>query len=126
MEDMEDMKQNKGLVFLKALAAAYVITGLLLLLLAFLVYRLEWDESKANIGIIAIYLLSGFAGGFMAGKCGKTRRFLWGLGIGAAYYIILTIVSLIMGQESGTPFVQMMTTMALCLGSGMLGGMVSQ
>ena len=45
---------------LKALMAAYVVTGLLLLLLTLLVYKMEFSEEKVTAGITAIYVLSTF------------------------------------------------------------------
>ena len=41
---------------LKALMAAYVVTGLLLLLLTLLVYKMEFSEGKVTAGITAIYV----------------------------------------------------------------------
>ena len=53
---------------LKALMAAYVVTGLLLLLLTLLVYKMEFSEEKVTAGITAIYVLSTFVGGLVIGK----------------------------------------------------------
>ncbi len=110
---------------LKALLAAYVITGLLLLLLAVLLYKFQLAESQVNIGITAIYILSGFVSGFLEGKMMKTRKFLWGAVSGLLYFLILTIVSLAVGQGFDGNSSHFVTTLILCLASGMLGGMVS-
>ena len=50
---------------LKALMAAYVVTGLLLLLLTLLVYKMEFSEEKVTAGITAIYVLSTLVGGLV-------------------------------------------------------------
>ena len=71
---------------LKALMAAYVVTGLLLLLLTLLVYKMEFSEEKVTAGITAIYVLSTFVGGFVIGKLSKMRKFLWGLAVGILYF----------------------------------------
>lgn len=68
---------NQGMRIAKALLASYLLTGGLLLLLAGLLYRFRLDEGKVQIGIILIYILSCFAGGFLAGKMMKNRKFLW-------------------------------------------------
>ena len=39
---------------MKALLAAYVVTGLLLLAIAGFLYRFLWDEGKVQIGIIVL------------------------------------------------------------------------
>ena len=63
---------------LKALMAAYVVTGLLLLLLTLLVYKMEFSEEKVTAGITAIYVLSTFVGGLVIGKLSKMRKFFVG------------------------------------------------
>ena len=74
---------------LKALMAAYVVTGLLLLLLTLLVYKMEFSEEKVTAGITAIYVLSTFVGGLVIGKLSKMRKFLWGLAVGILYFGLL-------------------------------------
>ena len=59
---------------LKALMAAYVVTGLLLLLLTLLVYKMEFSEEKVTAGITAIYVLSTFVGGLVIGKLSYLTR----------------------------------------------------
>lgn len=53
---------------MKALLVSYLVTGLLLLLIAGLLYRFQLDEGKVQIGIILTYILSCFTGGFLAGR----------------------------------------------------------
>ena len=48
--------QDAAVRLIKSLLAAYIVTGLLLLLLALLLYKLQLSESVVNIGIIAIYV----------------------------------------------------------------------
>ena len=96
---------------LKSLLAAYVVTGILLMILAMALYKFELTEEAVTAGITAVYLLSTFAGGLVAGKLAKIRRFLlitWG--------IYRTF------HGSGT---EILMTFALCAGGGMAGGMIS-
>ena len=53
---------------LKSLLAAYVVTGILLMILAMALYKFELTEEAVTAGITAVYLLSTFAGGLVAGK----------------------------------------------------------
>lgn len=110
---------------LKSLLCAYIVTGLLLLLLTLLLYKLNLDEAKVTIGIIVAYVLSTFAGGFVAGKLTRNRRFLWGLGIGITYFVVLFIVSFALYRELQGNGINVVTTFLLCAGGGMLGGMLS-
>ena len=52
---------------LKSLLAAYVVTGILLMILAMALYKFELTEEAVTAGITAVYLLSTFAGGLVAG-----------------------------------------------------------
>ncbi|OUP20271.1 hypothetical protein B5F29_06315 [Lachnoclostridium sp. An196] len=114
---------NQGVRVVKALLVSYLLTGGLLLLLAGLLYRFRLDEGKIQIGIILIYIVSCFAGGFLAGKMMKSRKFLWGVLLGLLYFLIMTLVSLAVnrGLQDGTT--SYFTTFLLCMGGGMLGGM---
>ncbi len=98
---------------------------MLLAVLAFLLYKLGLGEKTVSAAIIAIYVAGTFFGGFVTGKRMGNRRFLWGLLMGTVYFLVLAVVSLAVGKgniQMGTSF---FTTMALCAGGGMLGGMVS-
>ena len=53
---------------LKSLLAAYVVTGILLMILAMALYKFELTEEAVTAGITAVYLLSTFAGG-LVGNC---------------------------------------------------------
>lgn len=108
---------------MKALLASYVVTGLLLLLIAGLLYRFRLDEGKIQIGIILTYILSCFAGGFLAGKMMKSRQFLWGVLLGLLYFLIMTVVSIAVNRELQGSSSGFVTSFLLCMGGGMLGGM---
>ena len=78
-----------ALTILKILLAMYLVTGVLLLALSAMLYKMQLSESVVSVGIVVIYVVSGFLGGFLSGKVMKTRRFLWGMLMGAAYFLIL-------------------------------------
>ena len=117
--------QDAAVRLIKSLLAAYIVTGLLLLLLALLLYKLQLSESVVNIGIIAIYVAACFLGGFLEGKMMKTRKFLWGGAFGLLYFAVLTIISLAVGQGFSGSSSHFVTTLILCMAGGTLGGMVS-
>lgn len=118
-------RNSKVVVILRDLLVSYIITGLLLLLLAFLMLKADVSGMILNGGILLTYILSSFTGGFLLGKSAEQKRFLWGLGMGALYFVTLVLISIltnsVMGMEAGRVF----TVMAVCLFSGMLGGMIS-
>ena len=76
------------------------------------------------MGILAVYIISTFAGGFAMGKMGKTRKFLRGFMLGMLYFLLLLAISagIYRSVQGG---MQMMIAWILCGAGGMLGGMVS-
>ncbi len=111
-------------VVVKSLIISYIITGILLLLTALLLYRLEPQQSMVSVGILVIYVLSSFLGGLLAGKGIRSQKFLWGLVTGTLYFIMLLAASWISGGIDAKA-AEIITTMLLCLGGGMLGGMLA-
>ena len=117
--------QRKAADMLKALLCAYIITGILLLVLALLLYKLGLSEENVNAGVILIYVISTFASGFVMGKLTGTRKFLWGILTGVLYFVLLVLISLGLYHSLQADAVNLATTFLLCAGGGMLGGMVS-
>ena len=70
------MEKRVAFCVLKALVAAYIVTGLLLLILAFALYKLGLSENVVELGVVFIYLLSSAIGGFFIGKCMEVKRLL--------------------------------------------------
>lgn len=113
------------LFFMKTLIFSYVLTGVFLALLSFMLYKFHLGEKVVTIAIILIYVAATFFAGFVTGRKMGSRKFFWGAVEGAAYFLVLVLISLVAGQEgfrSGNSFV---TTLILCAGGGMLGGMLS-
>ena len=123
---MEKMKHYPGAAMrlLKALLAAYIVTGGLLLLLALLLYKLRLSESVINLSITTIYLIACFLAGFLMGKMMKTRKYLWGAAGGLLYFTLLALISLAARQGSAEAS-SFITTLLLCTAGGTLGGMLS-
>lgn len=111
--------------FLKGLLISYLLTAGLLLLLALMLYRFSLGEKIVSVSITVIYILVTFLAGFLAGKREGSRKFLWGLLMGGLYFIVLTMVSLVVNQGLSGFTTGFFTVLVLCCGSGMLGGMVS-
>lgn len=117
--------ETKCIWMLKSLLCAYVITGILLLILGLLLYKLNLEEGKVSAGIVLIYVISTFAGGFVIGKLAGVRKFIWGLACGILYFALLLLVSLGIYRSLQGNGANVLTTFILCAGGGMLGGMMS-
>lgn len=118
------MKYERMLALLKCLLGAYVVTGVLLLVTAGLLYKFNLSEKAVDIGIIAIYVISSLLAGLFYAKGASGRKFLWGMGAGTAYFLILSVLSMILEQNYTPLSNSCITTLLICLGSGMLGGML--
>ena len=125
MERTSDQGNIPILFLLKTLLFSYILTGVFLALLAFLLYKVGLTESVVSIVIIAIYVIATFFAGFVAGTKLKSRKFLWGLLMGSAYFLVLVAVSLVLGEPAGQLGGSVITTLVLCAAGGMLGGMIS-
>lgn len=109
----------------KCLVCSYILTAILLLGLAGLLYKFSLSESTVSIAIIVVYVLATFFAGFIAGKQLKSKKFIWGLLLGGLYFLVLVIISLGANQGIIDFADSFMTTCVLCLCGGMIGGMVS-
>ncbi len=127
MQNTEKERQGQTIVkdFIKILFLMYVTTMLLLLLLAWVLFKMQPQEMVSKIWLIAVYVISGFLGGFLIGKRAKNRKFLWGFLIGAVYFAILFGVSLLLYKGISDDWLHLLMTFALCAASGTVGGMLS-
>lgn len=118
------IKQEAPL-WLITLLGAYIVTGLLLFLLAFLVYQFGFGAKTVDIAILIVYIIVNFWAGFFMGRQKKRKKYLAGLVIGIFYFTVLVLVSLICNHGLQDFAGNFFTTLAICAASGTIGGMVS-
>ena len=115
----------KSWYLIRTLIISYFITTTLLLALTLLMYKFHLTEDRISPGIYAVYVLSCFPGGFLAGKAMKSRRFFWGLLTGLLYFSVLLLMSYIQNREIIAETEHILTVLGICTASGMVGGMMS-
>lgn len=120
-----DAKGNPLHAIFVSVFVMFVVSGLMLLLLAMLLYKMDLSEGAVKIGIVVIYVISGVIGGFLMGKVMKEQKFLWGLLAGALYFAILLLISVLVKGGLEMEMTKVLTTAILCGASGMAGGMIS-
>ena len=118
-------RSGKALLIVKALLVTYIITALLLLLLALVMYKIDPPGAVISVGLVLVYIISSFVGGYIIGNAKKEKRFMWGIGMGVAYFLIIFIVSLIFGKDVFGSVGSIISILCMCGLGGMLGGMVS-
>lgn len=116
---------KKFAIVIRGLIISYAVTGVLLALLAFLVFKFQFGEAVTDTAIIAIYVIVTFIGAFITGKKVKERKFLWGFLLGTLYILIISVVAILLGQAFHVTSTANLTSAALCIGGGLLGGMLS-
>jgi len=117
---------NRRLMWiLKALLLSYVVTVVMLAVLTLLLYKMELSEKMVSAGIVVIYVLSTLVGGLLIGKMARTRRFIWGISLGMLYFLLLLLITLGVYRTVNTDVPNLITTWILCVGGGMIGGMIS-
>ncbi len=109
----------------RSLLVSYVLSGILLLLLSLALYRLKLPEAQVTPAVYAVYVIACLAGGFLAGKGIRSRRFFWGLTNGVLYFLVLLLVSWLHGHGSLAETSRLSVTLACCAAGGMIGGMMS-
>ena len=119
------MLAQKAWRMIRTLIFTYLVSGVLLTALAFALYKFRLPESQITLGISGVYILSCFAGGFMAGKAMRSRKFLWGLLTGILYFAFLLLMSFFQDRTVTADAVRLGTVFAMCSLSALAGGMVS-
>lgn len=120
------LRQNaKVLALLRGVLFSYIVTAFILMLLSFLMLKMDLSGAIIGGGVTFAYILSTFVGGFFVGKKLEQKKFLWGLLMGLVYFIIVLVVCVAMHRVSPLPVGNLFTTFIICSLGGMLGGMVS-
>ena len=109
----------------KEIRSSNILFLLKLLLLALFLYKFQLSEKIVSIAIIVIYVIAVFFAGFMTGKRMGSRKFLWGLAVGLAYFAVMALISLAVNHEFKDLGTHFFTTLSICAAGGMLGGMLS-
>lgn len=123
---MENMQKNiKVIWWIKSLLASYIVTGILLLVLTFFMYKFELNEKIVSAAIVGIYVVSTLIGGMIIGKLTKSKRYLWGMVLGIIYFVLLLFITLGVYRTLNGDSVSIVTSLILCAGGGMTGGMIS-
>lgn len=119
------MGNGKWKALFRSLLLSYILTGILLLVLAFALYKFRLKEGQVEIAVNAIYIITCIAGGLIAGKAIRQRRFFWGLVLGLCYFTVLFLVSYLMNKGFNGNMTQILTTLGFCAAGGTVGGMIS-
>jgi putative membrane protein (TIGR04086 family) len=109
---------------IKALIIAGLGTVLALAGLSVAMYSIDPGEKILSLGIMLTYILAGFLGGLYMGHKMDRRKFLWGIGTGLCYFLLLCLASVCLPWGTPGDSSTWLTAAALCMVGGCIGGML--
>ena len=116
---------DKIIKLIQTIVLAYFVTAVLLLVLALIAFKTGMKETVVTTGIYCIYILSTAVSGFVIGRKIKSRRVLWGMAAGFAYYAVIFLVSLNLNKGIAMDVTGILLAFALCLAGGFAGSFFS-
>ena len=116
---------NKIFTVLKVLVLAYVLTGLLMLLSAFIMYKLKLSSDHSRLFVMVIYGIVTIVAGLLYGKIKEKRRLLNGAFMGFVYFLVLLIVSMVVNKGFTDSLQSNIISMIICISGGSIGGIIS-
>lgn len=119
------MESSTPRALLRSLLISYLLSGILLAATSFALYKFRLKESQVTMAVNTIYLLSCAVAGFVMGKRLGRRRFFCGLVAGLSYFLVLFAVSFVVNRTITSDTARLLTTLAFCVGSGIIGGVSS-
>lgn len=109
---------------LKTLVAAYLVTGMLLLIFALIMQKFGLNSTQVRLFVIMIYGISTIVGGLIFSKIKKKKRFLCGLIFGVVYFMVLICISAIVNHGFEHSLSENIISFAVCAIGGIIGGIM--
>lgn len=104
---------------------SFLITTLCILLLAFFAYQFHLSQNGVKIGITCTYVISCFMGGMFSGRK-REKKYIKGGIVGVVYLFVILVCSYFKYDSfSYMQDTRMLVIGAICIGSGVLGGMLA-
>lgn len=117
-----------GMKIVRVMAAAWLISVMIsavgMVLASLIFYAVGEGQNRICVSVYVVVVLAVLIGGIYAGHRIGYRRFLWGLALGDIYYVSLCLISVASGCMTAAGWQFCLPFVLLCLGSGMLGGML--
>ncbi|MBQ2744253.1 MAG: TIGR04086 family membrane protein [Lachnospiraceae bacterium] len=119
------MKRNV-LQVVKATIAVAIVTVILLLIMAFMLFKFNLSDGFIMVGIYITYVVSCFVGGLIIGKVRGEKKYLWGMIVGLVFFVTLSLISLIVTGELYGSGMKAIGALVACVLGGAVGGMIAK
>ena len=116
---------KKILTVLKVLTVAYALTALLMLLSAFLMYKLKLSSEQSRLFVMVIYGVTTIISGLIYGKTKGNKRLLNGAFIGLIYFVVLLLLSFVINRGFSDSMQENIISLIICVAGGSIGGIIS-
>lgn len=118
-------RKSKSVNGLVILGIMFLLSAVILAVLATIIWKAEVGSSFVGGGVIAVYVISCFLGGFLMGINMGKHKFFWGLLMGAVYFGILVGAGQLIFHEPMKEGLHLVSSLLICGVAGMLGGMLA-
>ena len=115
--------KNPIIAMLVGLGIAYAMTAIIFILYAILITYTSISEKNLEIVVMITVVLSVLIAGFDSARAATSRGWLWGMGAGALYAIIMLCIGLCISPEIQLGAKTIMT-IVLSLAGGGIGGIL--
>ena len=119
------MKRNV-LQVVKATISVAIVTVILLLIMAFMLFKFNLSDGFIMVGIYITYVVSCFVGGLIIGKVRGEKKYLWGMIVGLVFFVTLSLISLIVTGELYGSGMKAIGALVACVLGGAVGGMIAK
>ena len=110
----------------KAMVVSILLTVVLVVTVAYVLYKTDFTELWKQILVVLIYLLPCIVGGWSMGRMEQKRKFVWGGVVGCVFFLVLLVAALFTpGIKEGLDARERVRVLMICLLGGMAGGMLS-
>ena len=118
-------KKSKRVTGFVSLGIMFLVSAIILAVLAAVIWKSDVGSSFIGGGVIAVYVISCLAGGFLMGINMGKQKFFWGLLMGISYFGILAATGQLLFHAPMKEGIHLISSMMICGVSGMLGGMLA-
>lgn len=119
----KDMDKAVKIAKVMLMEAAVSLAALCLFAVALM--KMQPSEGTVRTGVKVVYVLVNLLGGFLVGKVMHQKKFLWGGMTGLIYFAVLSALSFLVHQGFYSDIQNAAVIGLLCVGGGMVGGMLS-
>lgn len=125
MINQTDKNNVKLISLVKSIGFAFILTALFMLIFAGIMLIAGLSGMGISIMVILLSIIPVFVSGFYLGKKVEEKKYLWGMILAAAFFMIYLGIAVIFQADHTLLFGSYLKTFIIMLISGMLGGMLS-